>query len=63
VAAKSTSDPSKSAPFPPDPNSPDSTITTVAREINSSGGEALALQVDVRHEESVNKLILDTVAV
>lgn len=50
-------------PFPPDPNSPDSTITTVAREITTAGGDALALQVDVRFEESVNKLVSDAVAV
>ncbi|KFG86193.1 short chain dehydrogenase family protein [Metarhizium anisopliae] len=62
VAAKSTSDASKNVPFPPDPNSPDSTITTVAREITTAGGDALALQVDVRFEESVNKLVSDAVA-
>lgn len=35
----------------------------MAREINEIGGEALALQVDVRFEESVNKLVSDTIAV
>ncbi|GAB0134764.1 hypothetical protein EsDP_00003121 [Epichloe bromicola] len=63
VAAKSTSDPSQtSGPLPPDPNSPESTITTVAREITSSGGQATAIPVDVRSEQSVNDLISRTIA-
>jgi NAD(P)-dependent dehydrogenase (short-subunit alcohol dehydrogenase family) len=60
VAAKSVSDPSKltaSTPFPPDPNSSDSTVTTVAREIVEAGGEATALQVDVRSAESIQGLV------
>ncbi|KAF7556751.1 hypothetical protein G7046_g6221 [Stylonectria norvegica] len=47
VAAKTISDASQpTAPFPPDPNSSASTITTVAREILSLGGTATAIQVD-----------------
>ncbi|KAL6356149.1 hypothetical protein LRP88_09740 [Fusarium phalaenopsidis] len=57
VAAKTISDPAKPAgPFPPDPNSSASTITTVAREITEAGGQATAVQVDVRSPESVDAL-------
>ncbi|KAF5027256.1 hypothetical protein F66182_672 [Fusarium sp. NRRL 66182] len=53
VAAKTISDPSNPPnPFPPNPNSSASTITTVAQEITSAGGDAIAVQVDVRHPES-----------
>ncbi|KAH6620387.1 hypothetical protein C7974DRAFT_232507 [Boeremia exigua] len=62
VAAKSTSDASAVSPFPPDPNSPASTINTVAREINEAGGTATAFPVDTRDATSVNKLVADTVA-
>ncbi|PNY26931.1 hypothetical protein TCAP_03120 [Tolypocladium capitatum] len=63
VAAKTVSAPSApAAPFPPDPNSSASTITTVAREITSAGGDAAAIAVDVRHEESVNALVAEAVA-
>ncbi|RSL54176.1 hypothetical protein CEP54_010031 [Fusarium duplospermum] len=63
VAAKTISDPSKPAgPFPPDPNSPASTITTVAREITEAGGQATALQVDVRSTESIDALISKTLS-
>ncbi|CAI4214185.1 unnamed protein product [Parascedosporium putredinis] len=48
-------------PFPPDPNSSASTINTVEREIREAGGEALAVQVDTRSEESVVAM-LDAVA-
>ena len=61
VAAKTTSDayaPGK--PFPPDPNSPHSTINTVAREIVEAGGEAYALSVDVRHVGEVERLVIET---
>jgi NAD(P)-dependent dehydrogenase (short-subunit alcohol dehydrogenase family) len=64
VAAKSISDPS--APLPdkaPGPNSPESTITTVAREIHRAGGEAIAVRVDVRFAESVDLLVTKVVAV
>ncbi|KAJ4169994.1 hypothetical protein NW754_006137 [Fusarium falciforme] len=63
VAAKTISDPSKPAgPFPPDPNSPASTITTVAREIAEAGGQATAVQVDVRSPESVDALVSKTLS-
>lgn len=57
VSAKSTSDPSKLKSFPPDPNSQDSTISTVEREIREAGGEATAIAVDTRKFESVQELI------
>ncbi|KAG9583204.1 hypothetical protein KCU97_g10738, partial [Aureobasidium melanogenum] len=37
VAAKTTSDPEKLASFPPDPNSSQSTINTVVKEIHLLG--------------------------
>jgi NAD(P)-dependent dehydrogenase (short-subunit alcohol dehydrogenase family) len=56
VAAKSSSaNPPKT--FPPDPNSSDSTIDTVAREIKEAGGPAYAHKVNVRSPESVTELI------
>lgn len=61
VAAKSTSDAYKADPFPPDPNSPQSTISTVAREIKEAGGDALALAVDVRDFQSIKNLVDETV--
>ncbi|TKA65696.1 hypothetical protein B0A55_09542 [Friedmanniomyces simplex] len=61
VAAKTTSDASASDPFPPNPNSPQSTINTVAREITEAGGEALALQVDVRDFENTEDMVRKTV--
>jgi NAD(P)-dependent dehydrogenase (short-subunit alcohol dehydrogenase family) len=57
VAAKSTSDAAKVRRFPPDPNSPDSTISTVAREIEETEGDALAVRVDTRDEASVTALV------
>lgn len=65
VAAKSYS-PSPSpttAPFPPDPNSPLSTVNTVAREITLTGGTALPLPVDTTSQESITRLIASTIAV
>ncbi|KPM34064.1 hypothetical protein AK830_g12508 [Neonectria ditissima] len=63
VAAKTVSDPSKPVdPFPPNPNSSASTITTVAREIASSGGDATAVQVDVRYPESIQALVAKTIS-
>ncbi|KXJ94748.1 putative Hydroxysteroid dehydrogenase-like protein 2 [Microdochium bolleyi] len=56
-AAKSTSDASATHPFPPDPNSPQSTINTVEREIREGGGTATAMAVDVRDPESVQRLV------
>ncbi|KAH6963763.1 hypothetical protein HG530_002961 [Fusarium avenaceum] len=63
VAAKTVSDPSNLPnPFPPNPNSSASTITTVAREITSAGGDATAIQVDVRYPDSVDSLISQTMS-
>ncbi|KAI2785324.1 short chain dehydrogenase family protein [Daldinia loculata] len=57
IAAKSTSDAQSVVPFPPDPNSPQSTISTVEREIREAGGQATAIPVDVRDFASVQKLV------
>ncbi|VUC32716.1 unnamed protein product [Clonostachys rosea] len=58
VAAKSVSDAANlTASFPPDPNSNESTITTVVREIKEAGGEAVAFQVDTRDPESVKNMV------
>jgi NAD(P)-dependent dehydrogenase (short-subunit alcohol dehydrogenase family) len=60
VSAKSSSPStasSASPSFPPDPNSSDSTIDTVVREITSSGGKAHAYQVNVRSPSSITTLI------
>ncbi|KAI4719126.1 short chain dehydrogenase [Aureobasidium sp. EXF-10727] len=56
VAAKTTSDPEKLASFPPDPNSSQSTINTVAKEIRLLGGTAIPMEVNTRSTESVNTL-------
>ncbi|KAI1451566.1 short chain dehydrogenase family protein [Annulohypoxylon moriforme] len=61
VAAKSTSDAKSAVPFPPDPNSPQSTISTVEREIIEAGGKATAIPVDVRDFASVQKLVDRTI--
>ncbi|RKL19032.1 hypothetical protein BFJ70_g14116 [Fusarium oxysporum] len=61
VAAKSVSDATKTSPFPPDPNSKQSTITTVAHEIREAGGEATAIQVDTTSPESIKNMIESTV--
>ncbi|KAF9699109.1 hypothetical protein EKO04_002885 [Ascochyta lentis] len=57
VAAKSTSNASTTTPFPPDPNSPASTISTVEREILEAGGTATAIPVDTRNIPSINRLV------
>ncbi|KAI5465570.1 hypothetical protein BGZ63DRAFT_411113 [Mariannaea sp. PMI_226] len=63
VAAKTIGDPSKTTdPFPPNPNSPASNITTVAREITLAGGDASPIQVDVRYPESIQNLISKTLS-
>ncbi|KAH5201938.1 hypothetical protein HBH77_125790 [Parastagonospora nodorum] len=62
VAAKSTSDASKTTPFPPDPNSSASTISTVAREILEAGGTAAAIPVDTRDFASIQHLVAQTIA-
>lgn len=61
IAAKTTSDASQCKPFPPDPNSSQSTINTVAREITEAGGEATALQVDVRDYENIEDMVGKTI--
>ncbi|KAI9771873.1 MAG: hypothetical protein M1840_001643 [Geoglossum simile] len=61
VAAKSTSNAEAVQPFPPDPNSRQSTIDTVVREIAEAGGEATAIPVDVRDFESIQRLVDETV--
>jgi len=61
VAAKTTSDASKANPFPPNPNSNESTISTVEREIREAGGEATAIAVDTRDFESVQRMVDETV--
>ncbi|KAF1365972.1 NAD(P)-binding protein [Lizonia empirigonia] len=61
VAAKSTSNASTTSPFPPDPNSSASTISTVEREILEAGGAATALPVDTRHISSINNLVSWTI--
>ncbi|KAK1250019.1 hypothetical protein MKX08_010022 [Trichoderma sp. CBMAI-0020] len=63
VAAKSITDPSKLTDKAPNPKTSASTVTTVAREITSAGGDATPIQVDVRSEESVNALVAQTIAV
>ncbi|KAH7402754.1 hypothetical protein BKA66DRAFT_507633 [Pyrenochaeta sp. MPI-SDFR-AT-0127] len=62
VAAKSTSDASNTHPFPPDPNSRQSTISTVSREIREAGGEATPITVDTRDYDSIQRLIAETIA-
>lgn len=61
VAAKTTSNASKTTPFPPDPNSPQSTINTVEREIREAGGEATAIRVDTTDPTSINELVRKTI--
>ncbi|KAI0866704.1 hypothetical protein F4860DRAFT_454797 [Xylaria cubensis] len=61
AAAKSTSDARNVSSFPPDPNSPQSTISTVEREIREAGGEATAVAVDVRDFESVKRCVDKTI--
>jgi hypothetical protein len=63
VATKSTSDAATIKPFPPDPNSQQSTISTVAREIREAGGEATTIAVDTRDFESVHGLVAETIKV
>ena len=63
MAAKTTSNAEETTPFPPDPNSAQSTINTVAREIRESGGEASALPVDVRDVTQIENLVKETVRI
>jgi len=62
VSAKSTSDAAATTPFPPDPNSSASTISTVQREIREAGHEATAIPVDVRSAKSIENLVASTIA-
>ncbi|KAG9248271.1 putative Hydroxysteroid dehydrogenase-like protein 2 [Calycina marina] len=61
VAAKSASNAAVVKPFPPDPNSQQSTVSTVEREIREAGGQATAIAVDTRDFESVQKLAAETI--
>ncbi|KAF1934032.1 NAD(P)-binding protein [Didymella exigua CBS 183.55] len=62
VAAKSTSNASSVSPFPPDPNSSASTISTVEREIHDAGGTATAIPVDTRSPLSIATLFAGTLS-
>jgi len=62
LAAKTTSsDAASLRPFPPNPNSPQSTINTVQREIIEGGGDATAFAVDVRDYDNISRLVEHTV--
>ncbi|KAJ5355248.1 uncharacterized protein N7496_012460 [Penicillium cataractarum] len=63
LAAKTTSDASKTTPFPPDPNSSSSTISTVAREIHETGGQASTVAVDVRDPDQIQHAFDETLRV
>ena len=63
VSGKSTSDAAKVKPFLPNPNSPQSTISTVVREIQEAGGEASAVSVDTRDFDSVQRMVARTIEV
>ncbi|KAI0887244.1 short chain dehydrogenase family protein [Annulohypoxylon maeteangense] len=62
VAAKLTSNAKTTVPFPPDPNSAQSTISTVEREIVEAGGRATAVPVDVRDFANVQALVSKTIS-
>ncbi|KAJ4374270.1 hypothetical protein N0V83_003011 [Neocucurbitaria cava] len=51
------------AALPPDPNSRDSTISTVAREIQLAGGTASPIAVDVRSPTSIQALVSQTISI
>ncbi|KGO45754.1 Short-chain dehydrogenase/reductase SDR [Penicillium expansum] len=63
LSAKTTSDASKVTPFPPDPNSSQSTINTVEREIHEAGGHAATVTVDVRDAAQIQHAVEETVRV
>lgn len=63
LAAKTSSDASKTTPFPPDPNSSASTINTVEREIREAGGQAACVTVDVRDAAQVQNAVDETVRI
>lgn len=50
-------------PFPPNPDSQQSTISTVEREIREAGGDAHAISADVRDFDSVTRMVDETVKV
>ncbi|KAJ5531344.1 hypothetical protein N7527_004737 [Penicillium freii] len=63
LSAKATSDASTVTPFPPDPNSSQSTINTVEREIREAGGHAATVAVDVRDAAQIQHAVEETVRV
>ncbi|KAK0711037.1 hypothetical protein B0H67DRAFT_494023 [Lasiosphaeris hirsuta] len=63
VSAKSYSKDANTSPFPPNPNSRASTITTVGREIREAGGEATAIPVDTSDLASVERLVAQSIDV
>lgn len=63
LAAKTTSDAAQTTPFPPDPNSTASTISTVEREIHLAGGVAASIAVDVRDASQIQDAVHQTVRV
>lgn len=63
VGAKTTSNAYETIPFPPGPNSSQSTINTVEREIREAGGNATAIPVDVRDTTQIENLVKETVRV
>ncbi|KAJ5210183.1 hypothetical protein N7491_009990 [Penicillium cf. griseofulvum] len=63
LSAKTTSDASTVSPFPPDPNSSQSTINTVEREIREAGGHAATVAVDVRDAAQIQHAFEETVRV
>ncbi|KAJ5193120.1 hypothetical protein N7449_009262 [Penicillium cf. viridicatum] len=63
LSAKTTSDASTVTPFPPDPNSSQSTINTVEREIREAGGHASTVAVDVRDAAQIQHAVEETVRV
>lgn len=63
VAAKTTSNAYETVPFPPDPNSPKSTINTVEREIREAGGHATAISVDVRDVTQIENMVKEAVSI
>lgn len=62
VAAKSADPPRSSSASSPNPNSRESTITTVTAEIHALGFAATAIAVDVRSASSVDNLISSTIS-
>ncbi|CAI7665681.1 unnamed protein product [Penicillium viridicatum] len=63
LSAKTTSNASTVTPFPPDPNSSQSTINTVEREIREAGGHAATVAVDVRDAAQIQHAVEETVRI